>query len=165
MRRRVIIVLVAVLVILASRFLATPSDPAPSNELTEAEIAQIKEEVETYYLEYEDAWEALDLERAVSMHLQTPEHTWAMNGTISRGPNRETAIAYYGSAQEVDWTSTDRHIAVLSQDAAVLLDVGTWRLVNSSGGIQESTYTYTYVIVRRDGEWKTLLGHGAFLDS
>ena len=36
-------------------------------------------------------------------------------------------------------------------------------LVTDAGEVTwEATYTYSYVLVRRDGEWKTLLGHGSF---
>jgi hypothetical protein len=37
-------------------------------------------------------------------------------------------------------------------------------ITNSEGVTSESGYAYTYVLVRRDGGWKMILGHGADSD-
>ena len=137
---------------------------APPSEMTEAEKAAIKAEVEAYLDKYEEIWETLALDRTASLKVQTPEYTWAMAGAITRGfeENQAKAEAEFSSVEAVDWESTDRHVAVLSRDAAALLNVGKTTVTHSGGETWEATFTYSHVVVRRDGEWQTLIGHSSY---
>jgi len=143
--------------------LLVPACQAPPSEMTEVEKEAVVAEVEAWAAEFEEAWEALDLERALALDVQTPEHIWVGGGVITRGFDAfsENGRIYYSSIEAVDWIPSDRHFSVLSRDAAVISDVGKVVVTNSEGVTSESDYTYTYVLVRRDGEWKMLLGHGA----
>ena len=156
----------AVLLVIGVGVFLYSSPTAPSAEMTEAERVAIVAEVEAYLAEYEEAWEALDLDRALSLNVQTPEFTWAMDGVITRSfaTIDEFSRSFYSTIEAVDWTNADKHISVLSRDAVAVFDVGTEVVTTTEGVSTESTYTYTYVLVRRDGAWKMLMGNGSFVE-
>lgn len=153
-------VIAAILCVIALLYVATA--PTPPAEMTEAEREAIVAEVEVWLGDFGEAWESLDLDRAFALNVQTPEFTWAGSGSITRGFDTwaELTRAGYSSVESVDWRPTDNHIVVLSQDAVVVLDVGTVVGSNAEGVFPEEPYSYTWVLVRRDGEWKLLLAHG-----
>lgn len=136
---------------------------APPPEMTETEREAIVAEVEAWWLDMEEAWESLDVDRVMALNVQTPAHTFAGSGVITRGVEAvdEMSRAYISSIAAVDWTQTDKHIAVLSRDAVAMLDVGTVVETNSEGVTSEAPYTYTYVLVRQNGEWRMLLWAGS----
>jgi hypothetical protein len=140
---------------------------APSTEMSEADREQIVTEAESYLEEYEEAWEALDIDWAQSLVVQSPEYTWAWDGSITRGFETldQLARSTYSSLESYSLTPSDRHFAVLSRDAVAVLDVGTVIRTLPGGDTSESTYTYSYVLVRRDGVWKMLVGHGALVNN
>jgi hypothetical protein len=133
---------------------------APPAKMTEAEKAQIESEARAFMAEYERTWEALDLDAAIPMHLDSEDFAWAGSAMIMRGYDTfaELARQMYANTTSIDWTSLDMDVAVLTPDIVSVLDRGTVVSSNSDG--VENPYVYQYVLGKRNGGWKILHASG-----
>jgi hypothetical protein len=143
----------------------TTCQPA-TTELTEEQKAGIAAEVLAVLAEAEAAWETKnpDVDRVMSFFLDSPESVWAGYGRLIRGLADQYAVSRsaYAARAKADWTSADRQVTVLAPDVVCILDVGTAVFTDTAGvTTPESDYTYTYIWVHRNGEWKILLAHGS----
>ena len=148
---------VAVLVILSSA--CQPSVPA----LTEEQKAEIAAVVDSLTIEWWNSWRSMDVERGISFIHDAPEATWA------GGPMRTV----YGVAEMTEvWSAATaafsrQELEVTNQETYVLASDVEWTLREMDYAVYDTTdavyaqgqHIETAVWVKRNGEWKLLLGH------
>jgi len=136
-------------------------------ELTQAMKAEIAVEVDATALEWWDAWRAVDYDRGMAYFEDDPETawTWDEGNLYTVAGMRAEWEGTWGAdweSQQIDFT--DSRTVVLASDiaytirqfTAVVTDTSAARLPQTSG-------VETLVWVKRNGEWKVLLGHESAL--
>jgi hypothetical protein len=145
-------------------FTAVACQPA-TMELTDGQKAVIAAEVDSIMNEWWAAFTtSIDFDRGMSFTADAPEMAWATNGTLL--PSRSAIDAYYrpvfGSIQSQAIEFSDSRTVVLAPDVVCTIRVGNTVVVDTAGNtMPEQTYAETIVWVKRNGEWKVLLGHGS----
>ena len=135
-----------------------------TTELTDEMKAEITTEVQAAINDYTEAWESVDLERGMAFTLNSPDAMWVGLGRITRDvfTQQEAIIAQssWMSLVSAKYASTDEQLTVLAPDVVLHILVGTATFTNADGAANEMDYTYAYIWVHRDGEWKVLLMSG-----
>jgi hypothetical protein len=153
-------VLAAIVALIALLYVATRPTPLP--EMTDAEIAQITVEIDALTDEWWEAWKTFDWERGLSFIEDAPETTWtgAVQTLYSVAEMREvwpSAMAEFGR-QDLEFTNA--RTVVLARDIVWTLREGNYVLFDTAGvEVQAGQFNETAVWVKRNGEWKLLLGH------
>jgi hypothetical protein len=154
-------VVAAILAVIALLYVATVPN-APSGDLTEAEISQIQAEIDSLTNEWWDAWQVFDWERGFSFIADAPETTWTGAGptVYSVAEMRELWPPSMEGFQRQDLEFTNARTVVLDRDIVWTLREGSYVLIDTSGAeVAQGTHNETAVWVKRNGEWKVLLGH------
>lgn len=134
-------------------------------ELTEEQKAAIADTVNAANAEAWDAWREADLDRALSYLHDSPDLGFALEGQVFRG--YAEADSYwrggFATAEHMDITISDLRTIVLTADVVWLVQRGIFSVTDSAGLTSpETEFALTTTWVRRDGEWKILLGHESF---
>ena len=157
-----LITLLAVLVVVGLAYFLYRSPSSPPPEMTEAEIAQIKTEIDSLTAEWWEAWETFDWERGLSLIHDAPETTWtgAVQTVYSVAEMREIWPPAMAGLAGQDLEFTNARTVVLAPDIVWTLREGNYVLVDIEGAaVGEGQFNETAVWVKRGGEWKLLLGH------
>jgi hypothetical protein len=132
-------------------------------ELTEEQKAEIAAEVDSLTNEWWSAWEAFDFDKGLSFVPDNEGIVWAGAGTrtvYSPVEGREVwgpGVAGL-SRQELEFTNS--RTVVLAPDIVWTLREGDGTAIDTTGTVvHEGHFIETAVWVKRNGEWKILLGH------
>ena len=140
------------------------SQPATA-ELTEEQKAEIAAEVDSVMNEWWTVWStALDYDRGMSFFLDEPETAWADDGQVYYTATviDETFRPFFAGLQRQDLTPIDSRTIVLTSDVVYTIRHNTIVAVDTAGNAgPEIRFAETIVWVKRNGEWKVLLGHGS----
>ena len=142
-------------------FLANACQPA-TMELTEEEKAEIADEVNALHAEFWDAWRATDFDRGMSYFYDSPDLAFAENGVLNYGYADMDAKyrPMFTSVASQEITMTDSRTTVLAPDVVCIMEAGTYTVTDTAGVTgPEQSFAYTWIWIRRDGEWKVHIGH------
>jgi len=161
---KALITVLAVFVVLGLGFVLYHSPAAPL-EMTDAQRAETAAEVDSVTSEWWAVWSAAeDPDRFLAFYADQPETLWIGDGVASFG--RAAIDAGFRSAMETmqrqDNTPVEWRTIVLAPDIAYTVrinDITQTDLAGSPGPTLR--YAETLVWVKRDGEWKVLIGHGS----
>lgn len=131
--------------------------------LTDDQTAAIAAEVDALTSEWWVAWERVDLERGLSFLSDGPGMTWAVEGAptvYSVAEAREQWGPMLAGLERQELEFTNARTVVLAPDVVWTLRELRYSAVDTTGAVvAEGRSTETAVWVKRDGEWKLLLGH------
>ena len=147
-------------------FLALACAP-PAEEFTEAMKAQIAAEVDATAADWWDAWADVDYARGMGFFADEPEAAWA----------GDTGVFYTVAGMKAEWEGawgatwhqqqidfTESRTIVLAPDVAYTIRQYDAVVTDTSGAqLPQITGVETLVWVKRNGEWKVLLGHESAL--
>jgi len=141
---------------------------APAVDLTDAMKAQIAAEVEATADAWWGAWAAVDYDRGMAYILDTPEAAWTGDaGTLYTVAEMNAAWeeVFEPERERQDITFTDSRTIVLAPDIAYTIREYDIVITETSGVVREpASGVETVVWVKRDGEWRVLLGHESTLE-
>ena len=135
---------------------------APPTEMTEAQREAIVAEIDSLTAEWWEAWETFDWDRGLSFIADEPETTWtgAVRTLYSVHEMREVWSEAMAGLQRQELDFTNSRTVVLAPDIVWTLREGDSRIIDTTGAVvSEGQFIETAVWVKRDGEWKILLGH------
>jgi len=143
-------------------FITVGCDP-PASEFTDAMKAEIAAEVDATALEWWDAWRAVDYDRGMTYFEDAPEAAWTWdegNLYTVAGMNAEWEGAWGADWERQQIDFTDSRTIVLAPDIAYTIRQFTAVVTDTSGAmLPQTSGVETLVWVKRNGEWKVLLGH------
>jgi hypothetical protein len=149
-----------VLSVLSPAFLAA-CQPA-TTELTEEKKAEIAATVDSLMDEWLATFEAVGLDESLSFLSDSPEMTWASDGdrtVYSVAEAREVWGSHQVGVQRTELEITNARTVVLAPDIVWTLREMDYTVVDTAGAITaEGKLKETTVWVKRNGEWKVLLG-------
>ncbi len=135
-----------------------------TTELTEEQKAEIAAEVTMRLDAFWNDLEQPNLDRWLTYMHESPDILSVSNGSFVEG--YASVDSLYRPAV-ANWegqvlTESATRVVVLSQDFVYTMRVGTDSVTLTSGeGSPTRPWAVTNVWVRRDGEWRILLGHGS----
>ena len=147
-------------------FITVGCEP-PAPEFTDAMKAGIAAEVDATALEWWDAWRAVDYDRGMAYFEDDPEAawTWDEGNLYTVAGMRAEWEGTWGAdweSQQIDFT--DSRTVVLAPDIAYTIRQFTAVVTDTSGAmLPQTSGVETLVWVKRNGEWKVLLGHESAL--
>ena len=153
-------VIAAIVAVIALLYVATPPNAPPV--MTDSEVAQIQSEVDSLTNEWWKAWETFDWDRGLSFVADAPETTWtgAVHTVYSVAEMREVWPAAMAGLGRQDLEFTNSKTIVLTPEIVWTLREGNYLLVDTAGTeVATGQFNETAVWVKRNGEWKVLLGH------
>ena len=159
-----LITVLAVLVVVGLAFFLYRSPSAPP-EMTEAEIAQIRAEVDSVTSEWWAVWSAGgDADRFFSFLADDAETVWISdaNPLFGRADIEEAFRPVLENIQRQDNTPVEWRTIVIAPEVAYTVrinDAVQTFVTGDSGPVIR--YAETLVWVKRDGEWRVLIGHGS----
>ncbi len=159
MKALITVLAVIIVIVLGYSLYRSPSVPA---EMTAAEIALAKAEVDARTNAWWDAWQAFDWERGLSFMEDSPETTWTGAGetVYSVAEMREVWPPMMAGFARQDLDFTNSRTVVLAPDIVWTLREGNYVLTDTSGAVVgQGQFNETAVWVKREGEWRVLLGH------
>jgi len=139
----------------------------PAPEFTDAMKAEIAAEVDATVLEWWDAWRAVDYDRGMTYFEDDPEAawTWDEGNLYTVAGMKAQWEGNWGAGwenQQIDFT--DSRTIVLAPDVAYTIRQFTAVVTDTSGALlPQVSGVETLVWVKRNGEWKVLLGHESSL--
>ena len=142
-------------------FLATACQPA-TTELTEEQKAEIAAEVNAIHAENARAWLDADFDRGMMAFQNSQDMIYAFEGGLMHGWDTmyDTWAALHEGAPRQEMTFAETHTVVLARDVVCIMAQGTFAVVDEAGLVgPENPFALTLIYVRRDGEWKILIGH------
>jgi len=143
-------------------FVAVACQPA-TMELTDEQRDEIAAEVDSLTTAWWAAWEAVDVERGLTFFHEGPVMVWAVDGSptvYSVADARETWTPMLAGLQRQDLEFTNARTVVLAPDIVWTLREMNYSVVDTAGAVvAEGQSVETAVWVKRDGEWKLMLGH------
>ncbi len=132
-------------------------------ELTDQQKAEIAAAVDSLTNEWWAAWEDFDLERGLSFIDDGPDMTWAADHyqtVYSIAEAREVWGPSTVGFERQDFEITNARTVVLGPDVVWTLRELNFTLVDTTGAVAaQGLFEETAVWVKRNGEWKILLGH------
>jgi hypothetical protein len=136
-----------------------------TTELTEEQKAEIAAEVDSIMNEWWAAYSTdFDYDRGMSFFSDEPETAWANDGEVyyTLSVIDETFRPFFADLQRQDVTPIDSRTIVLTSDVVYTIRHNTVVVVDTAGNAgPEIRFAETIVWVKRNGEWKVLLGHGS----
>jgi ketosteroid isomerase-like protein len=138
-----------------------------TTELTEEQEAEIAAEVDALQADWNDAWEVVDVERAMSHWTESPETGWAIRGMAFLGAEELAQVAagsasYYEGITRQENTRRESRTHVLAPDVVYIMERGASITIDTAGVAgPETDYAYTYVWIQQNGEWKIHFAHGS----
>lgn len=144
----------------------TGCQPAPV-ELTESMKAEIAAEVDAAAAAWWQAWSDVDYDRGMTYFEDAPEAAWTWDeGTLYTvaGMNARWAGEWGTTWQHQQIDFTDSHTIVLTADIAYTIRQYDATVTDTSGvQLPQAKGVETIVWVKRNGQWKVLLGHESTL--
>jgi hypothetical protein len=134
----------------------------PPGEMTPEQEAAIIAEIDSLTVEWWNAWETFDWDRGLSFIEDGPQTTWAGAGktVYSVAEMREAWMPAMAGFQRQELEVTNSRTIVLAPDIVWTLREGNSSLFDTAGTVvSEGQFIETAVWVKRQGEWKVLLGH------
>jgi hypothetical protein len=131
-------------------------------EMTEAEKRRIQAEVDSLTNEWWEAWKNFDWDRGLSFVEEAPETTWTGAGqtVYSVAEMREVWPPTMAGLARQDLEFTNARTVVLAPEIVWTLREGDYVLFDTAGvEVAAGQFNETAVWVKRQGEWKVLLGH------
>lgn len=141
---------------------ATVSCQPATTGLTEQQKAEIAAEVDSVASDWWAAWAAVEYDRGMSFIDAGPEAAWTgYEGTIYTAAEMDRAYRpFFAQLQSQDITFTDKRTVVLAPDVACTIRGYTALVTDTTGNTwPEVKNVETVVWVKRNGEWKVLVGH------
>jgi ketosteroid isomerase-like protein len=139
----------------------------PALEFTDAMKAEIAAEVDAAAEEWWDAWEAVDFDRGMAFFEDSPDAAWTWdegNLYTVAGMEAEWEGDWGSDWQQQDIDFIDSRTVVLASDVAYTIREYTAVVTDTSGAmLPQTSGVETLVWVKRNGEWKVLLGHESTL--
>jgi ketosteroid isomerase-like protein len=136
-------------------------------ELTDARKAEIAAEVDAAAAAWWDAWAAVDYDRGMSFFEDVPEAAWVWDEGILytvAGMNEEWAGTWCADCERQQIDFTDQRTIVLAPDIAYTIRQYDAAVTDTTGTALPMTRgVETLVWVKRNGQWKVLLGHESTL--
>jgi len=135
--------------------------PSPA-EMTAEQKAAIVAEIDSLTVEWWEAWKTFDWDRGLSFIEDGPETTWtgAVQTVYSIEEMREVWIGAMAGLQRQELEFTNSRTIVLAPDIVWTLREGNGALFDIDGNlVSEGQFIETAVWVKRNGDWKVLLGH------
>jgi hypothetical protein len=133
--------------------------------LTDEEKATIAAEVDSICDQvWYPIWEALEFDRGLSMIVDAPETAWVWENMVvyTRTGIDEAFRPGLAGLQRQEFDFPESRTIVLAPDVAYTIRAGTVLSVDEAGEDEpEIPFAETTVWVKRNGEWKVLLGHGS----
>lgn len=149
----------------ASMVLASCQGGTPT--VPDAALTAMKAEVDAAAAAWWDAWAAVDYERGMAFFQDGAEATWTGDeGSLYRVAQMDSAWAGVWGAgwakQQIDFT--DSRTIILAPDVAYTIRHYDATVTDTAGNVLPTTSAVeTLVWVKRDGDWKVLLGHESTL--
>ena len=136
-------------------------------EMTEAMEAEIRAEVDAAAVEWWDAWADVDYARGMTFFENSPDAAWSGDeGNIYTvaGMEDEWEGVWGEDWQQQQIDFTDQHTIALAPDIAYTIRQYTAVVTDTAGIVQPQTSgVETLIWVKRNGQWKVLLGHESTL--
>jgi len=133
-----------------------------ATELTEEQKAEIAATVDSLTNEWWSAWAVFDVDRAASFIYDGPGMTWASDSyrtLYSVAEAKEVWETSLVGLQRQDLEVTNSRTVVLAEDIVWTLREFNYVVVDTSGAsVAEGQFKETSVWVKRNGEWKVMLG-------
>ncbi len=134
-----------------------------SVDLTDEQKAEIAAEVDSLTNEWWAAWEVFDFDRGLSFFPDGQDIVWAGAGArtvYSPAEGREVWGPGVTGLQRQDLEFTNSRTVVLAPDIVWTLREGNGTAIDTTGAVvYEGQFIETAVWVKRNGEWKIMLGH------
>ncbi len=131
--------------------------------LTDDQRAAIAAEIDSLTNEWWAAWEVFDFDRGLSLMHDAPEMVWTGAGTrtvYSPAEGREVWEPGVAGLRRQVLEFMNARTVVLAPDIVWTLREGNSSAIDTTGAVVfEGQFIETAVWVKRDGEWKILLGH------
>ena len=134
---------------------------------TDAMKAEIAAEVDATTTAWWDAWAAVDYPRGMTFFEDVPETAWTGDeGTLYTvaGMNAKWEGEWCADCQRQQIDFTDSRTVVLAPDIAFTIRHFDAAVTDKAGNIRPQTKgVETVVWVKRNGQWKVLMGHESVL--
>ncbi len=130
--------------------------------LTEEQKAEIAAEVDSVASDWWASWAAVEYDRGMSFIDTGPEASWTGDeGTLYTVAEMDKAWRPWATElQHQDLTFTDSRTVVLTPEIALTIRAVTGVATDTTGNTRpEISSIETMVWVKRNGDWKILLGH------
>ena len=159
------VLLALVLLGLAAWYFFASSESSSPAEMTEAEIAQIEAEVNQVLDEAWAVWSAgEDFDRFMTFFSDDPEVLWISDAVPHFGRDQIDSDfrPVMESFQRQDNTPVEWRTIVIAPDVVYTVRINDCFQIDLEGNRGPTVrYAETIVWVKRDGEWKVLIGHGS----
>ena len=161
---KALLAVLALLIVLGLGWLLYSSPTTPA-KMTEAQVAQIEAEVDSVTSEWWAVWSAgEDADRFFSFLADDAEAVWISdaNPLFGRAEIEEAFRPVLENIQRQDNTPLEWRTIVIAPEVAYTVrinDVVQTFVTGDSGPVIR--YAETLVWVKRDGEWRVLIGHGS----
>jgi len=135
-----------------------------TTELTEEQKAEIAAEVDSVASDWWSAWSVVDFDRGMSFYADAPETAWAGDGEVHYSiANIDSHYRpFFAGLQRQDVNVTGSRTIVLAPDIVYTIRSTAIVAVDTAGApAPETRFVETIVWVKRNNQWKVLLGHGS----
>ena len=133
-----------------------------ATELTEEQKAEIAAMVDSLTNEWWSAWGVFDVDKGASFIYDGPGMTWASDSyrtLYSVAEAKEAWETNLVGMQRQDLEVTNSRTVVLAEDIVWTLREFNYVVVDTSGtSVAEGQFKETAVWVKRNGDWKVMLG-------
>lgn len=131
----------------------------PSNELTDAERDNIKEEIKQIT---NSIYESGNRKDAVQLYSNFSDKTTGIfSGTVMESweQHKRQGADFFASQREIEYKIDNMTVDVLSGDAAVLYGKYTMTATDTAGITINAKPAWTYVFTKENGKWKIIHFH------
>jgi len=131
-------------------------------ELSEEQKVAVAAEIDALTDEWWDAWRTFDWDRGLAFIEDGPDTTWtgAVRTLHSVAEMREVWSAAMAGLERQELEFTNARTVVLAPDVVWTLREGHYVIFDTAdNAVAEGQFCETAVWVKRNGEWKVLLGH------
>ena len=136
-----------------------------TTELTEEQKAEIAAEATAINEVFWDAWRAADFEQGMSYFHNSPDLTFALDGTLIHGYDGVDATfrpVFAGVVSQVI-TIPDSRTFVLAPDVVCIMESGSYKATDTAGvATPELGFAVTTVWKHQGGEWKVRQVHESY---
>ncbi len=145
----------------AALIAAAACAPAPA-ELSDDDRQAVHDEVAAQLESFWQVWRQADFDRGMALYDDHPDFSFASEGTMwrSRAAADSAFRPTFADVQSQNVEFEETHIVVLGRDHVYSAQRGTYSQTLADGTTTPpSTFAFTMVWVRSNGEWKVRLGH------
>jgi ketosteroid isomerase-like protein len=150
-----------IVAVLASYIAIVACQPSPT-ELTDEQRAAIRDTVDALMVDFWDAVRHADFDRGLTFFHDAPETALAYEGRTDYTLATLDSVYRpgYAATRSQERTIADSRTTVLAPDVVYVMQRGILSATDTAGTTYPATpFAFTVVWVRRNGEWKVLLGH------